>query len=83
LRENISKIQYLSAAGTKIYKVTNIDFINLTIEATETGLINADIPENELFPIEELGEFRVRLCNDGRMGAIVDFVEWIKRKRKW
>jgi len=38
----------------------------------------ADVPENEVFPIEEFGEFRVRLCNDGRMGAIVDFAEWIK-----
>ena len=31
-----------------------------------------------MFPIEEFGEFRVRLCNDGRMGAIVDFGEWVK-----
>lgn len=31
-----------------------------------------------MFPVEEFGEFRVRLCNDGRMGAIVDFAEWIK-----
>ncbi|RKI87898.1 hypothetical protein D7V94_20260 [Parablautia intestinalis] len=63
MRENISKIQYLSAAGTKIYKVTDIDFHNLTIEATETDLSIADVPENELFPVEEFGEFRVRLVN--------------------
>ena len=75
---NNTKIKYISVADTKIYKVTDIDFHNLTIEATKTELSIADIPENEVFPIEEFGEFRVRLCNDGRMGAIVDFAEWIK-----
>ena len=57
---NISKIQYLSATGTKIYKVTDIDFHNLIIEATETDLSIADVPESEVFPIEEFGEFRIR-----------------------
>ena len=80
---NDTKIKYLSAPGQKFYKVTDIDFHNLIIEATETDLSIADVPESEVFPIEEFGEFRIRLCNDGRMGAIVDFVEWIKRKRKW
>lgn len=75
---NNTKIQYLSVAD-KIYNVTAIDFHNLTIEATRTDLSIADIPGNEVFPIEEFGGgVRVRLCNDGRMGAIVDFVEWIK-----
>lgn len=77
MNENISKIKYLSVAD-KIYKVTAIDFHNLTIEATRTDLSIADVPENELFPIEEFGEFRVRLINGDRIGAIVNFVEWIK-----
>lgn len=63
--ENDTKIQCISVADTKIYKVKNIDFCNLTIEATETDLSVADVPENEVFPIEEFGEFRIRLCNDG------------------
>lgn len=62
MNENISKIKYLSVAD-KIYKVTDIDFCNLTIKASETDLSIADVPENELFPIEEFGEFRVRLIN--------------------
>lgn len=78
MKENISKIKYLSVANTKIYKVTDIDFCNLTIEASETDLSISDVPGSEVFPVEEFGEFRVRLCNDGRMGAIVDFAEWIK-----
>ena len=62
---NDTKIQYLSVADTKIYKVKDIDFHNLTIEATETDLTIADVPEDELFPVEEFGEFRVRLINGG------------------
>ena len=77
---NDTKIKYISVAHTKIYKVTDIDFCNLTIEAAETHLSIADIPENEVFPAEEFGEFRVRLCNDGGMGEIIDFVEWVKMR---
>lgn len=62
LSENISKIQYISVAD-KIYKVTDIDFCNLTIEATETDLSIADVPENEVFLVEEFDEYRVRLIN--------------------
>ena len=60
---NDTKIQYLSVADTKIYKVNTIDFRNLAIEATETDLSIADVPESELFPVEEFEEFRVRLIN--------------------
>lgn len=62
---NNTKIQYLSVADTKIYKVTDIDFRNMTIEATKTDLSIADVPKNEIFPIEEFGEFRIRMCNGG------------------
>lgn len=83
LSENISKIQYLSVADTKIYKVTDIDFRNMAIEADETDLSTVDILENELFPIEEFGEFRIRMCNGGNSGGkgeIVNFTEWVKMR---
>lgn len=76
---NNTKIQYISVAD-KIYKVTNIDFCNLTIEASETDLSIADVPENEVFPVEELREFKIRLCNGCGMGEIVDFAEWVRMK---
>ena len=47
----------------------------------------ANIPENEVFPLEEFGEFRVRLINgdssdSGGMGEasgdVIDFAEWVK-----
>ena len=62
---NDTKIQYISVADSKIYKVTSIDFKNLAIEATQIDLSIADVPESEVFPVEEFGEFRVRLCNGG------------------
>lgn len=61
---NDTKIQYLLVAD-KIYEVSAIDFHNLAIEATETDLTSVDVPENEVFPVEEFGEFRVGLCNGG------------------
>lgn len=67
---NDTKIQYLSLADTKLYKVTDIDFHNLTIEAYKTDLSIADVPENEVFPVEEFGEFRVGLIN-GEDGGVV------------
>lgn len=83
---NGTKIQYLSVAD-KIYKVNAIDFHNLTIQAARTNLSIADIPEDEVFPVEEFGDFRVRLINgdssdSGGMGEasgdVIDFAEWIK-----
>lgn len=52
----------------------------MTIEASETDLSIADVPENEVFPIEEFGEFRIRLCNgDEKMSEdVIDFGEWIR-----
>ena len=37
----------------------------MIIEATKTDLLVSDVPENEVFPIEEFAEFRVRLINIG------------------
>ena len=68
---NDTKIQYLLVADTKIYKVSVIDFYELAIEANETDLSIADVPENEVFPVEEFGEFRVRLCNGWLMSRCV------------
>lgn len=79
---NDTKIKYLSVADSKIYKVKDIDFCNLTIEANETDLSIADVPGNEVFPVEEFGEFRVKLCNGGGIGEVIDFAEWIKRNKE-
>lgn len=82
---NDTKIQYIFVTD-KIYKVTNIDLCKLKVEASRTDLFIADVPESEVFPIEEFGEFRIRLINgDGDcdgigegFGDVIDFVEWIR-----
>ena len=56
----------------------------MSIEAVETALCIADIPENGVFPVEEWGEFRIRLINgsnDSEMGRVVDFAEYAKIRK--
>lgn len=65
----------------KIYQVTDISFFHMTIEATETDLTVADVPECELWDIGEFKRYKVKLINNGSMGEIVDFWEWKKRHR--
>lgn len=76
---NNTKIKYLSVADSKLYKVKNINFHNLTMEAMGTDIAIADVPEDEVFPVEMFEKFKIRLCNDGGMGKIIDFREWVKK----
>ena len=57
-----TKIKYLLVAD-RVYKVTNTDFNNLIIEASETDLSVTDVPADELFLLTDFKEFRVRLRN--------------------
>lgn len=59
---NETKIKYLTAAD-RIYKVTDINFSNLTLEASETDLLASDVPVDELFDVRDFKDFRVRLRN--------------------
>ena len=72
------KIKYLLVAD-KVYKVTNTDFNNLIIEASETDLVAADVPADEVFDLADFKEFRVRLRN--WKGSIVKFPDL--RDSKW
>ena len=79
---NDTKIKYLSVADTKIYKVTNIDFCNLTIEAKQTDLNIDDVDESELWDISYFEDFRVRLVNCSGKTEIVDMAEWLEENKK-
>lgn len=77
LEENISKIKYISVSG-KIYEVTSINLLHLTLEAEETGLSVFDVPEVELWNISDLEEFEIRLVNSSGGADVIDMAEWIK-----
>ena len=79
---NDTKIKYLSVADTKIYKVTNIDFCNLTIEAKQTDLNIGDVPESELWDISYFEDFRVRLVNWKGEAKIIDMEEWLEENKE-
>lgn len=81
LGENITKIQYF-LVGDKLYQVTHIDFFDLTLEAREIDLGVSDVPEEEVFYLEDFGEFKVTLRNGGVEGKVVDFAEWVRRNKK-
>lgn len=81
LGENITRIQYL-LAGDKLYQVTHINFSELALEAREIDVGVGDVPEGEVFCLEDFGEFRVTLRNGGGKGKVVDFGEWRHKRRK-
>ena len=60
----------------KLYQVTHIDFGDLILEARETDLDVSDVLEEEVFCLEDFGDFKVTLRNGG--GNVVDFGEWVK-----
>lgn len=62
---NITKIKCIKVIH-KVYNVTDISFSDMTIEAVETDASIADIPDNEMFNVAELSEFRITLVNNGK-----------------
>ena len=50
------------------------------MEAVGTNLTITDVPENEVFPFKELGEFDIKLRNGCGTGEVVVFAEWVDRK---
>lgn len=77
IRLNNTKIKYLLVVN-KIYGVIKISFFHMTIEAVETDLTAANVPDNELWDINEFKDYRIKLVNNG--GKIIDFEKW-KDKR--
>lgn len=57
----------------KIYKITDINFTDLTMEAYETNMNAGDIPESEIFLLDELSEFRIKLHNQRGKAEVIDY----------
>lgn len=76
----LSKIKYIKVLH-KVYRITDISFSAMTIRAVEADVSIADIPEDEIFNVMELGEFQITLVNHGGQAKIIDFEAW-KREHK-
>lgn len=75
---NETKIKYLLVVD-KLYKVTDINFSDLTLEATETDSTVPDIPAEEIFRFEDFKEFRVTLRN--WQGKVVNFADYVENRK--
>lgn len=72
-----TRIKYLLVVD-KIYEVTSINWLHFALEARETDLNVGDVPDSEVFPLEDFSDFKVRLVNGG-VAKIIDFEEYVKR----
>lgn len=63
----------------KIYTVTSISFADMTITAEGEGINKKDVPECEIFGVEDVEEFSIKLVNRITPAEIIDFLAW-KRK---
>lgn len=76
---NDTKIKYISV-GNKVYEVTGIQWLHSYIEAKETDLNIDDVPESEIWNIEEFKNYKVKLINNGGQAEVIDFNEWKDKK---
>lgn len=60
--------------------IEKISFFYMTIEAIETNLTATDVPEDELWDLEEFKDYRVKLINNGGQAEILDFEKWKNSK---
>lgn len=75
---NETKIQYINALG-KPYRVTNIDFLNLILEASEVDDADiADLPEEEVFSISDFKDYHVILRN--WTGKVINIEEYVRKR---
>lgn len=76
---NETKIKYINILG-KPYRITNIDFLNLILEASEMDDADiADLPEEEVFSISDFKEYHVILRN--WTGKVINIEEYVKKRK--
>ena len=78
MKINETKIKYINILG-KPYRITNIDFLNLILEASEMDDADiADLPEEEVFSISDFKDYHVILRN--WTGKVVDLEEYVRSR---
>lgn len=79
IKDNITQIKYIKITD-KLYQVTDISFADMTIRAVET--IHAiSVPQNEVFDLDDLKEFKIKLINNGGMADIINFSGWLRSEK--
>lgn len=53
----------------------------MSVEATETNLALADLPEDEVFDFEFFKNYKVKLVNNAGKAEIIDFAAWKSRNK--
>ena len=76
--KNNTKIKYLKIEN-QIYKITNISFFYMEIEASETDLTINDVCKDEIWNLKEFRNYRLKLTNGSGKAEIVDFSDWVNR----
>ena len=64
----------------KLYEITDINLSDLTLEASETNLLVSDVPVEEVFRLDELQEFRIRLKNRKGVAEVINFADYVKNR---
>lgn len=78
-KTNLTKIKYIIISD-KLYEVQHLSFSDLLLSAALCDKSISDVPPEEIFPLDDFGEFRVKLINGCGQAEIVNFAEWKKRK---
>ncbi|MBQ6886252.1 MAG: hypothetical protein IJN54_01905 [Lachnospiraceae bacterium] len=73
---NGTKIKFIRICDS-IYAVDKISFFNFSVEAHHTDLTLVDVPQEEVFDITELRDFRIKLSNWS--GKLINFVKYCKK----
>lgn len=72
-----TKIEFLLVPD-KLYRVTDIDFAEMRLEASECDLTAALVPEETVFRLEDFKDFLVILRN--YQGLVVNFADYVKNR---
>ena len=78
---NDTKMIYISVSD-KLYEITKISFFYMTVEAVQTDLAVNDVPESEIWDIEEFKNYKVKLVNNEGMAEVIDLDEWKNKNMK-
>ena len=77
---NNTKMKYISVnEANKLYEITRISFFYMKIEAVQTDLTMDDVPDSEVWDIEEFKNYKVKLINNSGQAEVIDFNEWLEK----